>query len=89
METRKWLERRVRSRLPPLDKNRMVGREDGAVSINKLCNNKLRSLGPEWSMYEVGTSPPQSSEKPHRMVASNKHTCPNLPCRYPAPPVGG
>ena len=32
-------------------------------------NNKRRSLGPEWSMSEVGNPPPHNTEKPHRMVA--------------------
>ena len=50
--------------------HRKAGEEGGEVPTSKLCNNKQRGLGPEWSMYEVGTPPPHNSEKPHRMVAS-------------------
>ena len=35
-----------------------------------IRNNKQHILGPEWSMYEVGTPPPHNSEKPHGLVAS-------------------
>ena len=41
---------------------------------SKLHNNKQRSLGPEWSLYEVVTSPPLDSEIPHGPVSSNTHT---------------
>ena len=50
--------------------NPTAGREVGAGPISKLRNNKRRSLGPEWSMSEVGTMPPQNLDKPHRLVAS-------------------
>ena len=37
--------------------NRTAGGEGGEVPISKLRNNKLQSLGPKWSMSEVGTPP--------------------------------
>ena len=36
-------------------------------------NNKRRILGPEWSMYEVGTPPPHNSYKLHRLVSINNN----------------
>ena len=53
-------------------------REDGAWDRRRgvwgglisVCNNKQRILGPEWSMYEVGTPPPHNLEKPHGLVES-------------------
>ena len=42
-----------------------VGGEVRAGPIIKLRKNRRRSLGPEWSMSEVGTPPPHNSEKPH------------------------
>ena len=50
-----------------------AGGEGGAGPISKLCNNKRRSLGPEWSMSRVGNSPPHNSEKPPRLVAINNN----------------
>ena len=58
----------------PLYRHWMEAVEGDAGSISKLCNNKKRSLVLEWSMYEVGTSPPHDLEKPHGLVASNTHT---------------
>ena len=37
----------------------MTGGEGGAVPIS-VCNNKRQSLGPEWSMSEVGTPQPHN-----------------------------
>ena len=51
----------------------MAGGEDGEGTTSKLRNNKQRSLGLEWSMSEVGTPPPHSSDKPHGLVASNNN----------------
>ena len=48
----------------------MEVQEGGAGPINKLRNNKRRSLGPEWSMYEVGTPPPHNLDKPQGLVSS-------------------
>ena len=42
--------------------------EGGEGPIIKIRNNNKRSLGPEWSMSEVGTPPPHDSEKPHVLV---------------------
>ena len=39
----------------------------GIISVRK---NKRRILGTEWSMYEVGTPPPNSLDKPHGQVDS-------------------
>ena len=60
--------------MPPLDRHQISVREGGAGSISKLCNNKLRILGPEWSMSKVGTFPPHNLYKPRRLVASNTVT---------------
>ena len=38
------------------------GGEGGAGQIIKVCNNKGRILGLEWSMSEVGTPPPNNLE---------------------------
>ena len=67
---RQWLGRRGRSGMPP----RIDIRQGGLGSISKLCNNKRRSLGPEWSMSEVGTSPSHNMDKTHRLVFSNTYT---------------
>ena len=40
----------------------------------KLRNNKRRSLGPEWSLSEVGTPTPHDLDIPHGLVASCTHT---------------
>ena len=47
----------------------MAGGEGGVGPIS-VRNNKQRSLGPEWSMSEVGTPPPHNPDKPHRLVDS-------------------
>ena len=47
----------------------MTGGEGGSGLIS-VCNNKRRSLAPEWSMSEVGTLPPYNSDKPHGLLAS-------------------
>ena len=60
--------------MPPPDGHWMSGKEGGAGSISKLCKNKRWSLGPEWSISEVGTSPPHNLYKPHGLVDSNTHT---------------
>ena len=60
--------------MPPPEGNRTAGREGGAGSISKLSNNKLQILGPEWSMYEVVTSPHHNLDKHRGLVASNTHT---------------
>ena len=49
--------------------HRTAGGEGGASPIS-IHKNKRHSLGPEWSMSEVGTPPPHNSDKPHGMVAS-------------------
>ena len=54
--------------------NPTAGREGGAGPISKLRNNKRRSLGPEWPMFEVVISPLCSSNKPHGLVASINNT---------------
>ena len=41
---------------------------------SKLHSNKRRSLGLDWSLYEVGTSPPHDLDITHGLVASNTHT---------------
>ena len=41
-------------------------------------NNKRRSLGPEWSMSEVGTPPPHNSDEPHGLVASTNNNNNNI-----------
>ena len=53
--------------------NRTAGGEGGEVPISKLRNNKLQSLGPKWSMSEVGTPPLHNLDKPHVLVASNNN----------------
>ena len=53
--------------------HRTAGGEDGAGPISKPRNNKLRSLGPEWSMSKVGTPLHHNSDKPHVLVASNNN----------------
>ena len=40
----------------------------------KLHNKKQRSLGPEWSLSEFVTPPPNNLDIPHRLAPSNKHT---------------
>ena len=50
----------------------MTGGEGGTVPIS-VCNNKRQSLGPEWSMSEVGNPPPHNLDKPYRVVASNNN----------------
>ena len=55
----------------------MAGGEGGAGSI-RVRNNKQRSLGPEWSMSEVGTPPPHNPDKPHRLVTSINNNNNNL-----------
>ena len=54
----------------------MSGGGGGSGSIS-VCNNKLYSIGPEWSKYEVGTPPSHNSDKPHIVVASinNNNNC--------------
>ena len=47
----------------------MAGGE-GRTGPIRVHNNKRRSLGPEWSMSEVGTPPPHNLDKPHGLVAS-------------------
>ena len=59
--------------------NQMVRVESGAGPISKLHNNKQRSLGPEWSMSEVGTPPPHNMDKPHGMVTSNNYNVRQFP----------
>ena len=58
----------------PPDLHRTTGRDGGEGSISKICNNTQQSLGPEWSMSEVGTLPTHNLDKPHGLVASNTHT---------------
>ena len=50
-----------------------IGGEGGVGPISKLYNNKQQSLGPDWSMSEVGTPSPHNLDKPHRLVASNNN----------------
>ena len=50
--------------------NRTAEGEGGSGPISKLRKNKRWSLGPERSMYEVGTLPPHNSDKSHGLVAS-------------------
>ena len=69
-----WLRSQGRSGIPSLEGHRTAGEEGGVGSISKLCNNKRWSLGPEWSMSEVGTSPPHDLDIPHGPVASKTHT---------------
>ena len=60
------------------------GGEGGAGTIRKLCNNKRRSLGPEWSMYDVGNPPPHYLDKPQGLaesINSNHNTVQT--CREP------
>ena len=53
--------------------HRTEGGEGGEGAIPKLRNNKKQSLGPEWSISEVGTPLPHNSDKPHGLVASNNN----------------
>ena len=59
--------------MPPPDGNRTAVREVVAGSIIKMCDNKRRILGLEWSMSEDGTPPPNNSDKPRGLVVSNIH----------------
>ena len=59
-----------KTRLQGEARHQKEGREGGAGPIIKLRNNKRQSLGLEWSMSEVGNTPPHHSEKPHGLVAS-------------------
>ena len=47
----------------------MTGEGIGTGTIS-VRNNNRRSLGPEWSMSEVGTPLPHNLDKPHGLVAS-------------------
>ena len=60
--------------MPTPDVHWTSGREGVACSISKLCNNKKRILGPEWSMSKVGASQHHNLNKPHRIVVSKTHT---------------
>ena len=42
----------------------------GRGRLVRVHNNKQRILGPEWSMSEVETPPPNNSDKPHGLVES-------------------
>ena len=66
----RWLGRRGRSGIPPLDEDQTSGGEGGECSRSKLCNNEIKRLGIEGSMYEVGTSTLHNSDKPHGLVDS-------------------
>ena len=55
--------------------HRMTGGEGGAVPIS-VCNNKRRSIGPEWSMSKVGTPPPHNLDKTHGLLASINNIMP-------------
>ena len=66
-----WLWRWDGSGLPLHNGLHTAGGEGGVGSISKLCNSKRQSLGPEWSMYEVGTSPSHESDIHHVLLASN------------------
>ena len=59
----------------------MVEGEGGAGPI-RLRNNKRRSLGPEWSMSEVGTPPPHNSDKTHGLGASINNNNMHTACLY-------
>ena len=50
--------------------HRTAGGESMEDPMSKLRNNKIRILGTEWSMYEVGTPPHHNLDKPHGLVAS-------------------
>ena len=50
-----------------------AGRVGGPGPISKLHNNKLQSLGTEWSMSNVVMPPPNNSDKPHGLVASDNN----------------
>ena len=45
---------------------------------NYICNNKQRSLGPEMSLFEVGTFPPHDSNTPHGLVSRKNKTKNNM-----------
>ena len=48
------------------EKEQKKGGAEGYIK----SNNKRRILGPECSMSEVGTPPPNNSDKPHGLVDS-------------------
>ena len=41
--------------------------------ISKIHNNDQCSLGLEWSLSDVGTSPPHDLDIPHKLVDSNTY----------------
>ena len=45
----------------------------GQEGQNKMCNQR-RILGPERSLSEVGTPPPNDSDTPHELLAGNTTT---------------
>ena len=47
--------------------------EGGEGPIIKICNNNKRSLGPEWSMSEIGAPPLHNLDNTHGLVASNNN----------------
>ena len=55
--------------------------ETGGAVWLVLKVNYQRSLGPVWSMSEVGTPPPHSLDKPYRLVAIINNNN-NLPSTY-------
>ena len=63
--------------------HRMTGGEGGAGPISVRNNNRW-SLGPEWSMYDVGNPPPHNSDKPHELVAIINNNMPVIG-RFPQP----
>ena len=59
------LGRRGKSGINPLYGQQTAEGEFEPGSISKLCNNQQQRLGLEWSMSEVGTSPPHDVECGH------------------------
>ena len=52
--------------------------ETGGAVWLVLKVNYQRSLGPVWSMSEVGTPSPHNTEKPHGLVASTNNIKNNM-----------
>ena len=57
----------------------MDGRRRGQGGLISVGNNKQQILDPEWSMFKVGTPPPNNSDKPHGLVDSINNNSNNNP----------
>ena len=59
------------------------GRMGGRGGLISVRNNKRHILGPEWSIYKVGTPPPHYSDKHHGLVDSINNTNNNKQSHMP------